>query len=119
MARVLRREFGVGARWLDERSRTTAENALESARILQASGVTRVLLVTHAAHMPRAVDVFQRAGLGVVPAPTAFMSAPPDFESDVPAVFAWVPSASALATTSAVAHEWMGRLWYRFRQSEP
>ena len=40
---------------------------------LEAAGVRRILLVTHAMHMKRARDAFEAAGLEVVPAPTAWL----------------------------------------------
>ena len=104
--RVLREELGVSVRWLEERSTTTAENARECAALLQPTGVRRVLLVTHAWHMPRARAAFERAGLAVVPAPTAFERLG-EFQ------VTWlVPSARALNKSSLALHEWIGRAWY-------
>jgi uncharacterized SAM-binding protein YcdF (DUF218 family) len=50
-------------------SRTTHENAVESVRILRARRIHRVLLVTSAPHMYRAVLAFRREGVEVLPAP--------------------------------------------------
>jgi uncharacterized SAM-binding protein YcdF (DUF218 family) len=44
-------------------SRNTRENAIETARLLAAHGLERVLLVTSAAHAPRALGCFRAVGL--------------------------------------------------------
>ncbi|PWG74936.1 hypothetical protein DF186_15320, partial [Enterococcus hirae] len=72
-AEVLQRDFGVATRWLEERSRTTWENALFSAEMLRAAGVERVVLVTSAAHMPRSRWCFEQNGIEVIAAPVGFM----------------------------------------------
>jgi uncharacterized SAM-binding protein YcdF (DUF218 family) len=109
MARSLREDFHVPVQWLEERSNTTAENAIFSARILHAAGLKRILLVTDALHMPRAHAVFDVTGLEVVPAPTVFFSdqrlTPLDF----------IPSGEPLRRSHYAAHEWMGLLWYHLR----
>ena len=72
MSRALKEEFGIEPRWLEGSSGSTRENAIRSAEILFDEGVSRVYLVTHAWHMPRAKSTFERAGFDVIPAPTAF-----------------------------------------------
>jgi uncharacterized SAM-binding protein YcdF (DUF218 family) len=55
-------------------SRTTWENARNVASLLKARGISRVVLVTSAWHMPRAMLAFSRAGISCVPAPTDYLS---------------------------------------------
>lgn len=106
MQRVLEGELGVRVRWVEDAARDTQENARLSAALLQRDGVERVFLVTHAWHMPRSVVAFERAGLQVVPAPTAFRRQD-DFELvDV------LPSSRSLHDSALAVHEWIGRLWY-------
>jgi len=50
-------------------SQDTHQKATRSAAILKAEGITRIVLVTHAWHMPRAKLVFERAGMTIIPAP--------------------------------------------------
>ncbi len=47
----------------EPRSRNTHENATESAKIVSARGWSKLVLVTSAAHMPRALGCFRAAGL--------------------------------------------------------
>ena len=54
MKQVLQREFQVPVAWIEDASRNTLENARASYQILDAAGIRRVYLVTHAWHMPRA-----------------------------------------------------------------
>lgn len=107
MARTAADEFGLEAPILVESvSADTRANARESARVLRNRGIDRVLLVTSAWHMPRAVDCFVREGIDVVPAPTAFRGE----------VFAswtsFVPHWTGMRDTCLAMHEWGGRLAY-------
>jgi len=69
----LARNFAIETRWIDNRAYDTFENARNSAQLLQADGIRRVILVTHATHMRRAVEEFRAAGLDVTPAPTGII----------------------------------------------
>lgn len=53
----------------EDHSTRTYGNARESAQILQARGMTRILLVSHPNHMLRAKKTFEKAGFTVYPAP--------------------------------------------------
>jgi uncharacterized SAM-binding protein YcdF (DUF218 family) len=102
---------------LEERSRTTWENGVEARRILAERGVTRVLLVTSAMHMPRSVGVFRAQGIEVVPAPTDFrivdLMPATSLNARLRRALAWtVPSASTLELSSTVIHEWLGIIAY-------
>ena len=108
MAGVLSKEFGVEARWLEGASMDTAENAAFSASILKAAGIRRVLLVTHAFHMPRARLLFEQAGLEVVPAPTAFFIGHPAFNWQIENL---LPQIMALHISYYALHEWLGIAW--------
>ncbi|MBX3461957.1 MAG: YdcF family protein [Planctomycetes bacterium] len=106
MAQAATAEFGVPVRWREERSADTRENAAFSAELLREAGVRRVLLVTSAWHMPRAVGCFERMQIEVVAAPTGFRG---------PAVEDWtsfVPRWSGLRDTCLALHELGGRLAY-------
>ena len=70
MKEVVERDFGGKVKWVERASRDTAENAAYSARLLRADGISRIALVSHGWHLPRAVELFERQGLEVLPAPT-------------------------------------------------
>ena len=69
MARALERDYGIKPRWIEDKSRNTFENGAYSATILKTDNITRVIVVTEAWHMPRAVWSFAHAGLTAIPAP--------------------------------------------------
>lgn len=96
---------------LDTDSRNTRENALNSAALMSARDWKTALLVTSAAHMPRAVAVFRQAGIVVVPAATDIRVTDPLFES----VLDVLPDADALARTTDAMKEYLGLLVYRMR----
>jgi len=73
MSNVLEQEFLVEVAYKEGNSRTTAENASNAAGMLKAEGISSVILVTDAMHMPRAALAFQRYGFTVTPAPTSFI----------------------------------------------
>ncbi len=66
---TLARDFGITARWVENRSGDTFENARFSARLLHADGIARIILVTNGTHEWRAAHEFMAAGFQVVPAP--------------------------------------------------
>jgi len=109
LAAALREDFGTPVKWLEEKSTNTAGNATESAKILIGAGVRRVLLVTDAAHMPRAASQFRRAGFDVIEAPTLFLSARSEGLLD------FLPSEEGLRRARTALYEWLGLLWYRIR----
>jgi len=109
MGRSLREDFKTPVKWVEERSRTTAENAEYSARMLKEAGIKRVLLVTHALHMPRSQEAFVRQGIEVVAAPTLFYSRAKW------SMWMLLPSASGLSRSYYAMHEWVGLAWYRWQ----
>jgi uncharacterized SAM-binding protein YcdF (DUF218 family) len=113
MAATLRADFGVEPRWLEVHSLDTAGNASHSASILQAEGIRRIVLVTHAAHMRRARGEFEAQGFDVIPAPTAFLTE----DSTGERFFDYMPEATAAYAGWYALHEWVGLLAQRLRQA--
>lgn len=111
MARALREDFQIPVRWIEDTSENTAQNAAHAAEMLREAGIDRVLLVTDAMHMPRAMQIFSKTRLTVVPAPTDFRSRKPLSAAD------FIPSAGGLQTSHYALHEWIGMAWYRLRHS--
>jgi uncharacterized SAM-binding protein YcdF (DUF218 family) len=102
-----------GAIRAEGKSRNTAENARETVDLVRAAGARRVLLVTSALHMPRALRVFRRqldgTGVKVIPASTDVES--PNFAAV--GVQRWLPDANALALSTRALKEYvaLGGMW--------
>jgi uncharacterized SAM-binding protein YcdF (DUF218 family) len=109
MKQVLVQEFNVPVQWAEGASDNTLENAHLSRQLLKQAGISRIYLVTHAWHMPRAVQAFQSAGFQVVPAPTAYTTR---YQTDL---LAFVPNAYALRDSRIFMHELIGMLWYQLK----
>ena len=114
MRRVLEGEYGIAVAGVEDQSQNTNENAKLSRGMLERDGIDRVLLVTHAWHMPRAVEAFERAGTQVTPAPTYFIhkEGPEREEADYRD---WLPSAGAFSVSYFALHEWIGQAWYQLK----
>jgi len=105
---------------LQNESRNTYEDALYCAEILKELGVSEIILVTSASHMPRSVALFEKQGLTVIPAPADFGITVEGWDNlwhpSVGEVFVHlVPSASDLSSTQTVLKEYIGILMYKLR----
>jgi uncharacterized SAM-binding protein YcdF (DUF218 family) len=94
--------------WVDARSRSTYENALDGSRILRQHGVSRIALVVDARSMPRAAASFRKQGIGVVPVPIRFYDLDLSF-LDI------LPTWRSIQSNGETAHEVVGLLWYWVR----
>jgi uncharacterized SAM-binding protein YcdF (DUF218 family) len=106
-ARIAASEFGRPLRWTEEESRDTRENAGRSVALMSRAGVTELVLVTHAWHMPRAMRAFAEAGAGRVKMIAAPMALAP--RVDVP-LLKWLPSSEGYLHVRAVLRECIGLL---------
>lgn len=115
MANSLEHEFRIPVTWREYGSYNTATNAAYSAKVLRQAGISRILLVTDAMHMPRSVLAFESCGIAVEPAPTMFLAgrrSPDNFY-----VLDFVPRAESLRRASYALYEWAGLAWYSLRKS--
>jgi uncharacterized SAM-binding protein YcdF (DUF218 family) len=96
---------------LEQQSQNTRENASFSAGILTAKGAKRLLLVTSASHMPRAMAIFHHAGMDVIPAPTDYQTG---WARPHPSL-RWIPDAEYLFRSQRALKEWIGLAVYRLR----
>lgn len=115
--RRLFESFGVAPEriLLEDRSRTTSENATLTRDMVKPKPGSRWLLVTSAHHMPRSVGVFRAADFPVEAYPVDWRT---ESAEDL-----WTPFrtiAGGLARTDAAAHEWIGLFvyWLTGRMSE-
>lgn len=102
MQATLQRNFVLEPRWVDDQAYDTFQNASNSARLLRADAVHRIVLVTHATHMWRAVHEFTDAGMDVVPAPVGILAA-----RDI-GIRRYLPSPDTLSRSSAAINELLG-----------
>jgi uncharacterized SAM-binding protein YcdF (DUF218 family) len=102
MRAALERNFQITPRWYDDAAYDTFQNAHDSARLLQADGIHRVLLVSHATHLWRAAHEFMAAGIEVVPAPVDVRGEPD------PGWLAWLPDPEALRRSRIALYELLG-----------
>ena len=109
MKSILESDFGVPVSWVENRSRTTWENAVYTRELLQADGVNTVVLVTNAWHMRRAMWSFERAGLHAIPYPAPLTIEESDRTAD------YLPSMHALEASYHALHEAIGLAYYHLR----
>jgi len=96
---------------LENASRTTYENATQTEEELKEHGFKRVLLVTSALHMPRAMAAFSKQGVYAIPAPTPPQIVLPSDGSITP----WLPHMRTLDASRSIIKEYAGLLVYRLR----
>lgn len=110
MKQVLENEFLAIVPWAETESRTTYYNAVNTQTILASENIRRIVLVTHASHMHRSIEAFEKAGFDVTPAPLGYHT-----ESNQPLILSLLPSTGALSDSSQFLHELLGRAWYKLR----
>jgi uncharacterized SAM-binding protein YcdF (DUF218 family) len=102
MSATLARNFGIEARWIEARAYDTFDNARNSAQLLRADGVQRIILVTSATHLWRAAHEFSATGLEVVPAPVGMLA-----ERDR-GLQRYLPDIAALGRSYTASYELLG-----------
>ena len=95
---------------IEPKSRSTRENAVQTAALAARHGFKELLLVTSASHMRRAEAAFKRVGLNVTPAACDHHGG-----TARPAVLLVIPTAGALSASSSLLREHIGWLAYRLR----
>lgn len=108
MAESLLNDFDVKVRWQEGRSRTTWENAQFTAQVLEPQGVKRIVLVTQAWHMQRAVWSFEQAGFTVVPAPVGFLGV-----DNARPLGGWMPEFKSIWQSGQLLNEAVGLVGYK------
>jgi uncharacterized SAM-binding protein YcdF (DUF218 family) len=95
---------------LEPDSRDTAEEAGIIAKMI---GKEKFILVTSAAHMPRAMALFKKCGLRPLPAPTDYLDR--QAQGFNPGVF--FPRPISLVQVEIAVHEYLGLAWAWLRGS--
>ena len=109
MREFLLEEKHVPARDLivEDGSRTTYENAVETCRLLGERGIQKVILITDAGSLRRATACFRKQGYECVPCGCRYHG-PMDWSAH-----AFLPDLNAAGGTQEAFHEWLGIAWYR------
>lgn len=108
------RQQGVpeSALLLENTSRTTYENAMLTEDEMQAHGIKKILLVTSALHMPRAMAAFAKQGVTTaIAAPNPPQIVWPDDGS----ISLWLPNQRALDASRSIIKEYAGLFVYWLR----
>ncbi len=93
----------------EEASRNTHENAVFTRDLVHPKPGEKWLLVTSAAHMPRSMGLFRKAGFDVIPYPVAFKSTGKNRQWYVPRT-----AGTALSNIESAVHEYVG-LWVYYQ----
>jgi len=111
-------EIGVPSSVIIEETQAlnTHQNAIYTKKILDKRGITRSLLVTSAAHMPRALLTFQKQGIEVIAAPTDFLVTKMEWQqlqrTPQATLLNWLPQAGRLQQTTQALKEYFGIVVY-------
>ncbi|MCB4205500.1 YdcF family protein [Deferribacterales bacterium Es71-Z0220] len=95
---------------LDTNSLDTYENILNTKSIVLNNDYDRVIIVTSAYHMPRAMFLSQKAGLDAIPAPTDFKTDRTGYSFD-----SFLPKMGYLYESYKALHEYLGLLFYKIK----
>ena len=110
MEEALEQGFQIKARWLENHSANTWQNAVYSIRMLRKDNINTVLLVTSAIHMRRAMFAFKDQNIKVIPAPTYFIQKP-NLDK---LIYQFIPNRFAFFTSTQCLYEYLGLVWYHF-----
>lgn len=108
---VLLNAFGMRLNFKESSSRDTQENAANSWELLSKQGITRIAMVTHTTHMPRASLEFKRGGFYVIEAAVG----QPTVGSET--ILSWLPSASNLELSQSLLRELLAKLIQKLKFS--
>jgi uncharacterized SAM-binding protein YcdF (DUF218 family) len=97
---------------LEEKSRNTCEDAIESKAVVQPKPGEQWLLVTSASHMPRAVACFRAVDFPIIAYPVDYRTRG---RADLKALSNSI--ADGLEAADLAAHEWIGLVAYHFVKS--
>jgi uncharacterized SAM-binding protein YcdF (DUF218 family) len=111
IARVAAEDYDLPLRWAESQSRDTRQNAANTLPLLAKAGVRHVVLVTHQAHMRRALRAFEAEaaalGMRILPAPVGLRVDALSAFSD------WCPSTGGFERVRYLVYEtlawWSGR----------
>ena len=95
---------------LEETSRNTHESAVQTGALLQEAGISDIILVTSAFHMPRSMGCFQKVGFDPLPYPVDYRTGLRDYNP-----LSLLPQVGNLQRSSTAIREYVGLIMYRLR----
>ena len=107
MKSVLEEYFRIPVAWSEQESRTTYENALYTAQLLQGEQINTVVLIAQMEDLPRAIWSFERVGMRAIPWHEPHRSWKVDGIED------FLPASKAFQESFHALHEMIGCLYYR------
>lgn len=105
MAQELEMFYQTPTEWLEEKAKTTKENAHFSQIILEKAGIHKIILVTNQWHMQRAKMLFEQQGFEVLPASVGAGATPQTYGMNI---MYFIPQAGAMNTNMIALKEWVG-----------
>jgi uncharacterized SAM-binding protein YcdF (DUF218 family) len=111
ISRSVLQRLGVKQQFIlvETKSKDTYENALFVREICQKKNWNKIVLVTSAFHMKRAVMLFRRSFSDIVPFPTDYKTLRRSY-----GFWSFLPDASNLADVALAVKEYVGIMYYRF-----
>lgn len=95
---------------LEEKSRTTYENAIYTKELLKGSNIDSITLITSASHMFRAKSTFKALDINVAIAPSGYMSNKSSYKAQD-----FLPSATNLNSVLRSFWEYIGIIVYKLK----
>ena len=99
--------INIQAKWLENNSHNTREQAKYVWQILQPLAIKNIILVTDNYHMKRAMNSFLKIGFDtVIPANVYSVK-------KITGIQSFIPTAEAMINVRLVLHEYLGIIWYK------
>ena len=96
---------------VEGKSKTTRENAEFTNKIMKKLGYKNAILITSATHMKRAVYIFEKVGVEVVPNPAGYISR---YKKDY-GIESYFPNFSNFMGIRAAVWEYIGLIFYHIK----
>lgn len=97
--------FNIETKWLENKAKTTKENAIFSREILEKENIHKIILVTNQWHMKRAEMLFSQQGFEVMPASVGSGDTPDHYQLNF---MHFIPQAGAMNSNMLALKEWIG-----------
>ena len=109
IAKKILEQMGVNSKdiFIDNKSFDTNQNAIYTAKICRKQNFRKIILVTSAYHMRRAVMLFKKHNLDVIPYPVDFK------ESHSYNFYSYLPTLGNLVISTEALREYLGYLYYK------